>query len=386
MTDTTADRLRLEDVTGELLDLKWRMDPVAATALGIHTYDDTLGECSPDAFGRLAAEFRSCRNILQSQIDPTRLDADDHSNYELAMSLASSSIIRLECLRDWERDPSFYPQRAMWGIHGLLAWEFPPDEVRAHSILNRMHELPGLLDLARKNLTGASNLLTRIGIETTEQCIAFLNRAAFDLPGAKGECISALESYRAWLEDDLMPTTRRDFAIGANLYEQLLFSEHLLTSDPGSIERLASGSLINAQNELSEIAGGIDRSASWQEIVERLRTDHPAAEELLSEYADAIQQAREFVRVERLVTMPEDDQLALSPTPESLCAMFPRTAYIPPPPFEEDGRHGHFWVTLSDQADSREHSRYYIPIAALHGSYPGHHLQFSIGNRVGGPS
>jgi len=394
----------LARVSSTLLNLKWQTNPVAATALGIHDYDHTLGDLSPEAFRQLAEEFKACRRILQAEIEPTQLDADDYTDYRIAMSLASSHIIRLECLKDWERCPSFYPERAMWGVHVLLAGEFAPIEERARSIISRMKEAPGILLAARRHLTNASRLFTKIGIQTTDGSIDFLRAAipslaesvpsmSVELLRVNEECMAALRDYRDWLESSLMPRARLDFAIGGDLYEQILFAEHYLTYSPWDIVRIGQGALINMQDELEEIARRIDPSASWQEIVQDMRRDHPTPDELLSAYRIAVQEAREFVRLRGLVTFPPSDSLHVRPTPEFERCIVPHVAYMPPPPFDVGGRPGHFWVTPADENQSLEdqerqlqrHSRYSIPITALHESYPGHHLQFSIGNRIGRP-
>lgn len=402
-TDEAHHARRLTDISQTLLDLKWRLNPVEATALGVHSYDDTLGEFTPDAFDGLARGFRACRRELQTHVEPIRLSAEDYTDYRLAMSLASAAVIRLECLQDWERDPSMYPARAMWGIHVLLVEEAIPQEEKTRCMLSRLREAPGILQAARRNLTRASKLFTRIGMQTTDNSIEFLRQTmpllaaapslGSEMTGAAEECISALEAYRAWLEDDLMPRARTEFAIGADLYEQLVFADHLLTYSPDSIVRLGQGALISTQDALEDVARRIDPSSTWQEIIHRLTHDHPSPDELLGVYRTAVAEARDFVRLRGLVTFPTTDLLDILPTPEFQRGMFPHVAYMPPPPFDTSGRRGHFWVTTVNESDSEEererrlegHSVYSIPITALHESYPGHHLQFSFCNDVDRP-
>lgn len=401
-TPGTEQNRRMEEIAEALLRLKWRMNPVAATALGVHDWDDTLGSLMPESLEDLAREFASCRRELQSEIEPTLLSPDEYTDYRLAMSLASSSIIRLECLREWEHDPSVYPARAMWGLHVLLIDDITPAEERARHMVSRLREAPEMLILARRNLRDASKLLTRIGMESAERSIGFLRQTiptlaeglpslASDLLEASEHCADALRAYREWLENDLLPRAHKELAIGADLYEQLVFAEHQLTYSPEDIVRLGQGALISAQDSLEDTAQLVDPAATWQELIHRLRREHPSAEELLPVYRQAVSQASEFVRVGGLVTFPEADRLDLLPTPEFQRSTFPHAAYMPPPPFAGSERHGHFWVTPIDPSAAEEdreqrlegHTIHSIPITALHQSYPGHHLQFSISNEIG---
>lgn len=392
---------RLSEVSDRLLTLKWRINPVAATALGVHDYDCTLGEVSPEALSGIARELNSCRRVLQSEIDPTLLDADDYTDYQLAMSLASFGILRLECLRESERDPAFYPRRAMWGVHVLIAGEFAPPGERARLIVSRLLEVPGMLEEARRNLNDASRLHTEIAIDAVSAGARFLRSAVPSLaertPAVENEmraatetCLDALDAYGAWLQGTLLPRAQLHFPIGADLYEQIIFSDHLLTYSPDHILRIGRGVVINTLEELEEVSRQMGAAASWQESIERLKLECPSPDELLPAYQQAVGEAREFTATAGLVTFPERECLEVLMTPEFERGTIPHAAYMPPPPFESGSRNGHFWITPAETdggSEDRErllqsHSRYSIPVTALHESYPGHHLQFSIGNAV----
>jgi uncharacterized protein (DUF885 family) len=119
----------------------------------------------------------------------------------------------------------------------------------------------------------------------------------------------------------------------------------------------------------------------WRELVQELRDDTPADDQLLDVYRSELNGARDFVMQRELVSVPVGG-VDVVPTPAFLKALVPFAAYEPPPIYLAQ-RTGRFYVTSPDASQPPEararqrrgHCRHAIPAMVVHEAYPGHHLQ-----------
>lgn len=386
---------RFHQLCDDILSTIWRSSPVGATIVGMHQFDDTFGDLSAESIMDCAETFKNQRLALQSDVDPSLLTSEDLLDYHLALSLASSNQISLESERAWERNPSLYPSLAIWGCFLLLTREFAPLEDRMASLLKRAKEIPAMLQSCRRNIENPASVFVEVAHEIVPGAVAFFKdtvaRAAAQLPNmeddllaASREAVAAFEDFDRWLDEEVSPRAVGDLAIGTHVYEQKLFSEHYLTYSPHDLVLLANRVLKDAQEEIAEVAKEIDPSVSWQELVSRLKKEHPPKDRLEDSYREAMRSARQFVIDRDLVTLAGDDYLDVGTTPEFERSVMPYAAYFPPAPFESSKR-GVLLVTPIDETAPEEQQRsqleghcvHSIPVIALHEGYPGHHLQLT---------
>jgi uncharacterized protein (DUF885 family) len=326
-------------------------------------------------------------------VNPLLIDERQALDYHVAMSLAAGSFLAVEHQRPWARDPGVYPRLGIWGCLSLLMRDFAPVEQRAEAMLGRLREIPDMLESGKSNLSNPPSVLVEAAGEVVAGGLSFLRTAVpevaaqvpqlgGDLLAANERAIAAYEAYRAWLVEDLLPRAHGDLGVGLDVYQQLLFAEHYLTYSPGELVLLAQGVLRETLEEIREVGRQLDPSASWEDLISRLKKDHPPRYGLIDAYRAAIQSSRDFTRERGLASVPSDERLEPAPTPQFLRSTLPYAAYMPPPPFETD-RTGYFWVSevdpsaTEDQQESQlsGHCVYAIPMKAVHEGYPGHHLQ-----------
>lgn len=390
-------------ILDNLLSTIWKYDPVNATSFGIHEFDNTFGDTSKDGYEQKIKVFRDFINKLQliSKIDIE--NSDFNIDYHLALSLASTNYLILEQQRYWENNPASYAILAVWGCYGLLVRDFAPIEERTKSLLGRMREIPDLLNNAISNMLNPPAVFIKIASEIIKGGITFFENSipllsdkvtSFrdELLKTNTAVINSLRDFDRRLNEELLPKADENFALGSKGYEQLLFSQHYLTYSPNDISLIGARVLDETKTALNETAKSIDSSSTWQEIIDRLKNEHPSADNLLNEYNRAVKSCREFLIEHDIVSMPDVDILNVEDTPEFDRGMIPYAAYLPPAPFEAVSS-GHFYVTPVDRNASlmkqdeqlMGNSIYSIPITALHEAYPGHHLQLSRAANSGTP-
>lgn len=395
------DNARFAEITTDYLADLYQRQPVMATGMGVHEYDDRLPNLSGYA---IADELRRARAYLHDLDKLSLVDMvpDNRVDYRLARAETQMTITNLEQVRPYERNPGAYLDTALYGVFLLMVRDFADAETRAHAMVGRLRAVPELLRQARENLQNPPRIFTEIAIQSAEGGESFFaqNVPAFadplrnedlraDVTHAAQQAAAALHEFTKFLKNDLLPRSEGDFALGKELFDYTLRMSHFMDETSDDLLAIGREALEDTKAALARTAAEIDPSRHWTEIVAELKRDHPAANELVRSYASEMERARDFVVAQELVDLPHHESLNVIETPPFQRNMLPYAAYMPPAPFEAR-QDGLFWVTPIDTAqspDRREaqlqgHSRYNIVIIALHEAYPGHHLQMSRANQI----
>jgi uncharacterized protein (DUF885 family) len=381
----------------------YKHNPVDASWLGIHAYDDMLGDFDASSIeGRILLTGDFLRRL--NDIDPSALDISEAVDYDWLRSDLQGTLWSLQDVADWRRNPHLYANLPLMGLLVLVSRDYAPLEERLRSAAARLRATGTLLEQARLNLENPPRVFTETAVQTAEGGLLFLGevipRLALELEdellrdelvAAAQDASKAYYSYLDYLRDDLPPRSAGEFAVGKELYERRLREWHFL--DLSAEEMAATGQrLMQASvDQLDAVARQIDPKRSWLEIAEAAMADHPTADGLLEAYRAEMERLTTFIREQDLVTIPDGAELEIIETPLFERSVVPYAAYMPPAPFETR-QLGSFWVTPIDDTRSpeeqaeqlREHCYYSFPITALHEAYPGHHLQLAFANLSAG--
>jgi len=372
--------------------------PVAATFMGIHERDGELGEFGADALeGENARRKKLLAELELLPLDDASLDA--RIDAVILRTALKESIFEHEVLRSYERSPGRYVFAGLSGCNMLLIRRFAPLEERARYLLSRLRQIPGVLLEMRRNVKDVPAVFATVAAEGARGGVVFVESVlpklgeevpslAADLEKAGAAAAAGFDEAASYLEK-LATESQAPFHVGTEAYEWMLRELHLLDFD--SEELLAAGHGIIAETKLSleEVAREIGPGKDWLEVLEDLKREHPGKGDLRKRYASEMARARDFVRENDLVSIPEGETLEVIDTPVFFRSLLPYAAYMPAGPFDDEQR-GFFYVTPVDEALSPEeqerqlrgHGVHTIPVIALHEGYPGHHLQISRANRV----
>jgi len=384
------------------LDQLLEADPVAATQLGEHRYDHTLGDMSLEAAEKQEERFDSVQAELAG-FDTAAWPNDARIDHTLMTQIIKSFRRQLKVLRVHRRNPGQYLDATIGGILLLIMKEFAPLPNRLASALGRVKDVPAALSDARRNLIAdetprvwvdtaieqaqmASMLYTAMLPQLAQQVAPDL---ADEFSSAGQAAGSAVEAYAAFLKDELLPNARGQFAVGKPLFEEILREDHMV--DYGADELLEIGwvQFEETKRQMAAVARDIDPSKTVEEILEEAKADHPTADGLLKAYEDAMNSARRYVIDHEIATIPAGETLRVVETPLYMRPIIPYAAYMPPGILETK-QDGIFVVTPVDPnapVDLQEqklkgHFSVKLPVVALHEAYPGHHLQMAWANRA----
>ncbi len=374
--------------------------PLAATHFGDHRFDHKLGDHSPAARARQEKMLREALAQLEGT-DTKSWSLDARLDHTLMVQMAKSFLRGFEKTRGHERNPGMYLNECLGGVFLLLARDFAPFRVRMRSVLGRLQEVPRVLAQGKENLipeqvppVWAEVALegAKRGIVLFRVVIPFLGlRTPLLFPRVLRACrtaAAALRDYIAFLEREIVPKARGEFAVGKDLFEELLRENHFLDYTADGLLEQGWKLFRDTEAQMETVAAKIAPGKTAREILDAAKRHHPKRSELLSAYRKEVERVRRFVLDREIVTIPEGESLQIRATPAAMRPLLPYAAYMSPGPLEKK-QEGIFLVTPVDRWMPRKvqeeklqgHNYAKIPVTALHEAYPGHHLQLVYANR-----
>jgi len=366
-------------------------NPVLATYLGIHDFDDSLGDPGRDAvLAEIAADAAHLAAV--EAIDPTQLSSDARFERDLEIHNLRLQLFQADEIRQWERRASAAGDLGD-AVFALIARGAAPLSERLGHISSRLEAAPTFLRAAR----------TRAVVPQVPSWQRIDQRYARDLPHLFAEvrgaadgvlgaaettrleraidaACAALEDHQAWLEETMAAGTD-DWPLGAERYDELLRRRALDDLDADGILEIGWDQLRRNHEGRRAALRELDADGDEASLIERLKSDHPATfDEALEAYKDTMRRARAYLLEHDLATIPAGEQVDVVATPEYLRSVMPFAAYFSPARFDADQR-GIYIVTPAVDDDPnamREHYYASISNTSIHEAYPGHHLQFAV--------
>jgi uncharacterized protein (DUF885 family) len=380
-------------------DVYFHFSPTLGTQAGLHQYDSQLEDYSAANIQKQIAALHTYENKLLA-IDPSALDASPAGDYAILLNSVRSSLLSLEVIRMWEKNPDVYSSGITASAFCIMSRSYAPAEERLRSLISREKQMPQVLLEARKNLKNPPHIYTEIALEQIDGLVsffendvpsAFLNRpndpvtpetrAAFAKSNAA--VIQALKDYGGWMKSDLLPRSNGDFRFGADTFTKKLAYDEMVDIPLDRLLQIAYNDLHKNQAEFARIAKELDPAKTPTEVLAELATIHPAPDKLLDAFHDTFNSLISFINAHHIITIPSPVQPTLEETPPFMRAT--TTASMDPPgPFETHTTTAFFNVTLPEKGWTSPHIAEHmasfnvgtIISTSIHEAYPGHYVQF----------
>jgi len=376
-------------------------NPVAATQLGDHRWDDRLADMSAAA---IESDYRELRGALEEMqaMDSSGFGLDARIDQQLLVQILKQFVRQYEKLKGHLRNPGGYLDEAAGGVFLLLIKEFAPLADRLRSALGRVREVPRVLEDGKRNTVPTE--VPRVWAETTlEQAEQLPGLFLGLLPYMAGEAApelvpelmeagqaasEAVQAYAEWVKSEVLPQAAGDFATGRELFDEMLREDHMVDYDADRLLETGWQQFHATRAQMEAVAAEIDPSKPVKELLEAAKADHPTAEGLLDAYRGQMAAIRQYVIDQGIASIPPGETLQIIETPAYLRPIIPYAAYMQPGILEEK-QEGIFIVTPVDpgappeEQEQKLRGHYWakLPITALHEAYPGHHLQLVWANR-----
>ena len=372
-----------------------KFSPTGATALGLHQYDNLLEDYSRAGVDRQIAALHQYETRVDS-FDAKQLSETEAGDREMLLGNIRSSLLTLETIRPWEKNPDGYSSGIANGVYVIMSRKFAPADNRLRSVVAREKLMPAVFDAARQNLKNPPRVYTEIALEQLPGIIGFFQNevpAAFtdakdasvkaDFSTSNAAVIAALLNYEKWLKSDLLPRSNGDFRFGAETFSKKLRYDELVDTPLDRLLEIGTADLHKNQAEFNRIAKEVNPAKTPHEVLEELGAMHPAPDHLLQTFRETFDGLIAFIKGKHILTIPSDIKPIVQETPPFERAI--TTASMDTPgPFEKVATEAYFNVTLPAPGDTPEQiagrmagfNVGTIISTAVHETYPGHYVQF----------
>ena len=390
----------------EYIEARLRTYPEEATELGDHRFDGELSDYSKEARAKdLVLQKTFARRLIALE-NTDRLTGPNRVDFRILKENIEGEVFAHEELKNADWNPLTYNQSLANAVYLLVAREFAPSEERLPSICKRMEAIPRVIEDAKANLKNPPQIYTLTAIEQVQGGISFIREGIApvldrvppsmrdDIAPLREKTSAALEEYKKWLQEDLLPRSTGDFRLGAEKFRKKL--RFALASDL-SIEEIlkrARTDLAAIQDAIYETALSLhrryfpaigeatltDKKKIITAVLDKLAEERPNDDTILDEARRIVREATDFVREQDLVTV-RDRLLKVIPMPEFRRGL--GIAYCDSPgPLE---RYGETFYAIAPTAANwsperresffREYNNYMLRDMTVHEAVPGHYLQ-----------
>ena len=385
----------------DFIDHNFAFSPTSATNAGIHTHDAELEDYSAVAIAKQVAFYQQLEKRVLA-FDPKSLNPTDAADRELLLNSIRASLLELQTLRTWEKNPDAYSSGAAASIYYIKSRKFAPPDDRLRSVVAREKQFPRFFASARANLKNVPRIYTEIALEQLPGTVEFFEK---DVPTAFADvsdsatkaafaesnaaAIRLLRDYHDWLKSDLLPRSSGDFRIGAENFSKKLLYEDMVSTSLDRLLEIGLADLHKSQAEFRRVAKEIDPSKSPTEVLAELQSMHPAPGELMQTFRNTFDGLVAFINAHHIITLPSDRRPTLQETPPFERAT--STASMDTPgPFEKVATETYFNVTLPEPNASPEEIAGLmagfnvgtIVCTSIHEAFPGHFTQYLWENRA----
>jgi uncharacterized protein (DUF885 family) len=402
---------RLHDLFKREWEVRLKENPLFATSVGRHEYDDRLPSATLADLQRENAETKTFLDELQG-IDRARLSAADPVNYDIFKRQLENHVADFE-LGDYQM-----PFNADSGFHSgfsrlpeevplattkdyqnylsrLRAW---PRYVREQIELMRAGIARGFT-VPRATLNGYDKTISAHVVEDPTKSVFWVpfdkfpstvpegDRERLRQEGRSAVMDGAVAGYREFLDffqKEYLPHARATLAAselpnGRAYYQQQIRQYTTLDLSPEEIHQIGLSEVDRISKEMDAVMRQTGFQGDRAAFLKLLRTDprfYPKTPRELLERASFIAKKidgklpSEFGKLPRL-------PYTVKPVPDDIAPKYTSGRYVEAP--QGSTQAGIFWVNTY-QLESRPF--YNLTALALHESVPGHHLQISLSREL----
>src|SRR6266516_613916 len=304
-------------------------NPEQATELGDHRFDGELTDYSAQARAKDLTTQKEFRDKLKV-LDGSQLTGANNIDFRILKENIDYQIFRAEELKEPNWNPLVYMQSLANSLYLLVARDFAPAEKRIPNLRQRMEKIPRVISQAKANLQHPPRVHTETAIEQTQGAINLvreglspvLDRAPQmkkELTPLQEKTAAALEDYKKWLQNDLLPRSNGNFRLGAEKFRKKL---HFALASDLSMEEImkrAQADLKQTQTAIYETTLPFyknsfsdaesptlsDKHKVTAAVLNKLSEQHPDDATVVGYAKDVVGEATDFVRWHNLVTIPD---------------------------------------------------------------------------------
>lgn len=389
------------------IDAYWLVNPLTATNVGYHQYDDLL-PAYDDATRKREQAFAQAYLDTLGTFEKTGLDPLDRVDVALMQNTLRSMQFYADTFKAWQWDPSTY--NVAGAFADIVNARNLTNDEKYKSIIARLRLVPAYYEAAKKNISNPTEVHTVLAIEQSEGTVSYLQNELEDFCASTSihhdtllrasllhKATDAVEDYRAFLQK-LLPGSRKDFRIGKALYGRKFFFDIQSASSAEQVFRKA----MQRKSELHTAMFSITRKL-WDKyfrtampadtlkairmLVDKVSLKHVQRDSFLSSIEKQIPELTAFVKEKDLLYLDPSKPLKVRRTPAYMDGVA-GASISAPGPYDNEAETYYNVSTLEKmparEAESylREYNHYVLQILNIHEAVPGHYAQLVYANKA----
>ncbi len=404
---------KLESFFRQQLDISLRQQPVSATGLGDHRYDNLMDDISPEARDGWTRQTRAALKELPRAVDFRRLSPAGQVDFQIYEHDLLRNLWLADNFHPFEEDPRTYGSYISDSVYLLLTQSTLPKETNIANCIARMAQIPRVIATARRTLTHPPQPILETAIRQNQGAISFYESGLFELAGettqgeklkaAAAPVVAALKEYQQFLAGDLMKRATGNWRIGKRKFARKLelvldagmTADQVLADAEAEYTRVQRDMYVVARQLWSRYfpqqalppddAAG--RRTTIAKVIDAVDQEHGQPDALLPDARATVDRIKAFIRSHDIVRLPEPDLCQVIEMPEfrrgnSIAYMEnappldPKAASyyaVSPPPAD--------WGAAKVKSFLEEYNQHMLQILTIHEAYPGHYVQLEYANR-----
>jgi uncharacterized protein (DUF885 family) len=402
---------RFHDLFHREWEYRLKEDPLFATTVGRHEYDDRLPDISTEDLARRAAAGKAFLAELAA-IDRSKLSSLDGVNYDIFHDQLADGIA------SWELGEDQLPFNADSGFHSdfaRLPEVVPLVTVKDYdNYISRLRAWPRYVDqeieqmrlglkrgltVPRAVLNGFDGSITPYIVETPEKSgfwkpferfpssVPEADRERLRREGRQAVAEGAIPGYRKFLDfyrKEYLPGSRRTIAAadlpnGQAFYAHQIRRYTTLNLSPDEIHKIGLAEVDRIAKEMDAVMKQTGFKGDFAAFVQFLRTDprfYAKTPQALLERAAWIAKTIDGKLPSLFKTLPRLPY-TVQPVPDAIAPKYTSGRYVESP--QGSTQPGIYWVNIYN-VETRP--LYNLEALTLHEAVPGHHLQISISREL----
>ena len=324
----------LESFFNEYLMAAFHHEPMMATRLGDHRFDDRLDDLSAAARSARSQHEIDTLAELSRRVRHEKLSRDGQIDYEIFSSHLKRLIWLDETFHPFEDDPRIYGEYITESVYLLLTQSSLPQAINVKNALSRMALIPRVMDVARTTIKNPPRVKAETAIRQAEGAIGFYEQDIFKLAPEQDAAAlrekalpiaSALKHHRDFLKNEVLPRTTDEWRIGPERFARKLELEldsgisaaDVLAEAEREAARVESEMAVIARQYWGKIFPGkpvpLDdpegRRLMIKQVLGVVADDHGSASTLVVDARGTVEDIKSSFVDQRIVRLNEPDAL-----------------------------------------------------------------------------
>ena len=374
----------------------WEFVPTAGSRIGRHDYDGRLPDFSSGRVTRRIEEVHRTLAQLSSlsegdadgSDEPARMDRLSRSLLEMFLR---RELFNLEEMRTLHNNPQ--RQVGYIGVGSYVQRDYAPLPERLRSATAILRDVPDFLvtvdeltdselgepirDMAVEAYRGMASFYRTGLAAASSECAAIAPDVAAEFDAARETAALAVTEFAQRLQARQI---RPEFAIGRDLYSRMLQVGEGVDTPLLDVLSIGQANLEQNLRRLDEAAALVAPGKSVREVVVQVAANHPAAEALIPETRDMLEDIRQALIDHDIISVPSEERCQVTETPSYMRYAF--AAMDSPGGLEEVATEAFYYVTpVEPDWTPRQQEEWLtnfnydtLKIVSVHEVYPGHYV------------